>query len=194
MVVAQRRRSSLVGQAMSLEKFLELPERKPYLEYQDGVVTQKSWPTGEHSWLQYSVCERIDRRCTASKVAMAFPELQVTFGGNSLVPDVSVYVWERIQRKPNGEVATDFTTPPDVAIEILSPRQSVMKLVAKCAWYVANGVRASLLIDDKDRMVLAFRPGQEMLALRGDDPIDLSDVLPGFELTVRQLFDTLRMD
>jgi len=29
---------------------------------------------------------------------------------------------------------------------------------------------------------------------RGDEPIDLSAVLPGFELTARQLFDTPLLD
>ena len=195
MAIAQpRRRRSPVGQAMSLEQFLELPERKPYLEYEDGVVTQKMSPKGEHSTLEYGLAELVNRLCSPRKVARAFPELRVTMGGKSVVPDVSVYRWERIERKPNGEVATDFTTPPDVAIEILSPRQSVTKLVARCAWYVANGVIAALLVDEKDRMILVFRPGQAPLALRGADAIPLGDLLTGFQATVRQVFDTLKVD
>ncbi len=194
MAIAQRRRSSPVGQAMSLEAFLELPERKPYIEYDDGVVTQKMSPKGEHSTLESAFTELVNRMCSPDKVARAFTELRVTFGGKSTVPDVSVYRWERIERKPNGEVGTDFTTPPDVAIEILSFRQSVPKLIAKCDWYVANGVRVSLLVDEKKRIVLAIRPDRAMLSLSGDDAIDLADILPGFALTVRQLFDTLRLD
>ena len=193
-VARPRRRRSPVGQAMSLEQFLELPERKPYLEYEDGVVTQKMSPKGEHSTLEGGLVELVNRQCSPGKVARAFPELRVTLGGRSFVPDVSVYRWGRIERKPNGEVATDFTTPPDVAIEILSPRQSVTKLVARCARYVANGVGAALLVDEKDRIILAFRPGQPPLALRGDDAIPLGDVLPGFQATVRQVFDTLKLD
>ena len=195
MAIAQpRRRRSPVGQAMSLEQFFELPERKPYLEYEDGVVTQKMSPKGEHSTLEGGLVELVNRQCSPSKVARAFPELRVTLGGKSVVPDVSVYWWERIERKPNGEVATDFTTPPDIAIEILSPRQSVTKLVARCAWYVENGVRAALLVDEKDRIVLAFRLGHSPLALRGDDRIPLGDLLTGFEVTIQQVFDTLKLD
>ncbi|MCC7369737.1 MAG: hypothetical protein IT306_15005, partial [Chloroflexi bacterium] len=36
-----RFRSQWVGQHMSLQEFLALPEEKPALEFQDGVVTQK---------------------------------------------------------------------------------------------------------------------------------------------------------
>ena len=179
---------------MSLEQFLELPERKPYLEYEDGVVTQKMSPKGEHSTLQGGVYDLVNRLCSPRKAGRAFPELRVTFGSRSVVPDVSVYRWDRIERKPNGEVATDFTTPPDIAIEILSPRQSITRLVARCVWYVSNGARAALLIDEKDRTVLVFRPDRPLLALRGDDLIALGDLLPGFDVTVQQVFDTLKLE
>ena len=122
------------------------------------------------------------------------PDQPIDGRSKSVVPDVSVYRWDRIERKPNGEVATDFTTPPDVAIEILSPRQSVTKLVARCAWYVSNGVSAALLVDEKDRLMLVFRPDRAPLPLRGDEAITLGDLLPGVDATVRQVFDTLKLE
>ncbi|MDP8922621.1 MAG: Uma2 family endonuclease [Chloroflexota bacterium] len=194
MAIAHRRRRSPVGQAMSLEQFLELPERKPYLEYEDGVVTQKVSPKGKHSRLQWVLSSFINRLTEPTKLALAFPELRTRFGGRSVVPDVAVYRWGKIPRGPDGEVANDFTTPPDVAIEILSPRQNVTRLVARCVWYVADGVQAALLVDEKDRIVLAFRPDRPPLALRGGDRIPLGDLLPGLDLTVRQVFDTLKLD
>jgi hypothetical protein len=39
--------------------------------------------------------------------------------------------------------------------------------------------------------VFAFRPDQPLPVLQGEDRIDLDDVLPGFELTVRQLFEAV---
>ena len=190
----QRRRRAPVGQAMSLEQFLELPERKPYLEYEDGVVTRKMSPKGKHSRLQWVLSSFVNQRTESEKLALAFPELRTRFGGRSVVPDVSVYRWERIPRGPDGEVAHEFTVSPDIAIEILSPRQSVTKLVARCAWYIANGVEAALLVDEKDRFILLFRPGRPPLALRGEDRIPLDELLLGLEVTVQQIFDTLKLD
>jgi Uma2 family endonuclease len=194
MAIVQRRRSSLVGRAMSLDQFLALPERKPYLEYEDGVVIQKMPPKGEHSTLQGAIVGVVNQLCGPAKIAHAFPELRVTFGGKSYVPDVSVFAWERIERKPNGEVATDFTTAPDIVMEIVSPRPSVTKLVARCSWYVANGARAAVLVDEKDRIILVFFPDRAATALRGDDDLGLDAVLPGLELTVSQVFGALRLD
>ena len=41
-----------VGQQMSLEQFLALPEVKPYLEYEDGIVRQKMSPIFVHIEVQ----------------------------------------------------------------------------------------------------------------------------------------------
>lgn len=51
-----------------------------------------------------------------------------------------------------------------------------------------------LLVDPDPETVLVFRPGQLLTLLQGDDRIDLDDVLPGFELTVRAMFDALAPD
>ena len=115
----------------------------------------------------------------------------MTFGGRSLVPDLSYYTWERVPRTPAGRVAEDFTTPPDLVVEILSPGQRLNALTRRCRWYVDNGVRVVLLVDPESEQVLTFRPGAEPVLSAGDEPIDLEDVLPGFRLTIRQLFEAL---
>lgn len=185
MAIAERR--------MTLEEFLELPEEEPALEYMDGMVSQKVSPQGQHSLLQYVLIELINRFTRPIKLALAFPELRTTFPGFSLVPDVAVYRWERIPRTPDGKVANRFTESPDIAIEIVSPDQSVTALVRKCLRFVEEGVRIALLVDPDDESVIRFGAKATTRALRGSDHIDLSEVLPGFELTVQQLFDPLRL-
>ena len=184
---------AITQRPMTLAEFLELPEQKPALEYEDGRVTRKVSPKGQHSWLQFVLAELFNRFARPAKLALAFPELRTTFGGASRVPDVSVYRWERIPLTPDGEVADDFMEPPDIAIEIVSPRQSVTALVRRCLRFVEEGVTIALLVDPKDRSVLRFGPNGSARALRGPDRIDLSEVLPGFELTAQQLFDSLRL-
>ena len=78
-------------QALTLEEFLELPERKPALEFADGTVTQKVAPKGRHSTLQGRFSDWINHFAVPRRLAYAFPELRTTFGGASYVPDISVY-------------------------------------------------------------------------------------------------------
>ena len=181
------------AKTMTLEEFLEMPEEEPALEYEFGRVVQKVLPQGKHSVLQAELTMLIDRWARPRKLARAFPELRTTYPGRSYVPDVAVYRWDRIPRDPDGRVADDFFDPPDLAIEIVSPRQSVTALVRKCLWYVENGVLVALLVDPADESVLLFRLGQATRSLRESDQVELDDALPGFALTVADIFESLRL-
>ena len=171
---------AIVQQGLTLDEFLKLPEEEP--------------AGGHHSALQGAVCELISPFARPMKLAYAFLELRTTYGGHSYVPDAAVYRWERIPRTAAGEVADDFFKPPDIAVEVVSPEQSVNALVRRCLWYVDHGVRLALLIDPDDRSVIMFRPGSQPSALRGADRIDVADVLPGFQLTVADLFAALSLE
>ncbi len=185
---------ALTRQGLTLDEFLALPEQKPALEYADGRVTRKVAPKGRHSTLQAELVERINRVARPQRAARAWPELRTTFAGKSYVPDVVVYRAERIPRTATGEIPDDVGTAPDIAIEIVSPRQSVTSLVRRCLWYVANGVAAALLVDPADRSVIIFRPGGRTVARRGDDEVDLGDLVPELRFRVQELFDSLNAD
>jgi Uma2 family endonuclease len=182
-----------VRQGLSLEAFLELPEEKPALEYFDGVVTQKVTPKTRHSALQWDLLERFNRAGLPSRQWRAFPELRATFGGASVVPDVAVYRWERIPRNPDGTLQDDVFEPPDVAVEIASPKQSVRQLDRRCQWYVAHGVRLALLVDPDTESVTAFRPDTPPRSHSGVESVDCGDALPDFAFVAQDLFATLRL-
>jgi Uma2 family endonuclease len=95
---------------------------------------------------------------------------------------------------PDGRIAQNFDLPPDIVVEIVSPGQSVTALMRRCIWYTQNGVAVALLVDPADESVILFRPNQAPRPLGRDDSLVLNDSeLPGFSLSLRELFDTLRM-
>lgn len=183
---------TLTGTRMTLAEFLDLPEEEPALEFEDGEVTQKVSPKGRHSVLQGALFTFIDGTIRPRRLGRAFTELRATFAGMSRVPDIAVYAWDRIPRDQNGEVVDDFTEPPDIAIEIVSPRQSVNRMLRRCLSFVANEVRAAVLVDPMDRSVIVVRPGNDMQVLDTDATLDLSDVIADLRLSVGALFDALR--
>src|SRR4051794_20473707 len=130
---------AIVRQRLTLEQFLKLPEEEPALEYWDGEVTQKVSPKRPHGTLQFTFGERIGQLTGPGRPFRVFTETRITFTGISTVPDLIVYRRERVPLDLNGDVADDFVTPPDFAVEIISPGQSRTQLMARCRWYVTNG-------------------------------------------------------
>lgn len=179
---------------MALAEFLALPEQEPPLEYFEGRVTQKVSPKGEHSTLHDELVWRLNLAARPNRMARVYPELRTTYANASRVPDIAVYRRDRVPRKPSGEVASDFFDPPDIAIEIISPGQPVAGLLDRCRWFVEHGVTISLFVNWRNRTVLRFRLDVPEQTLRSTDRIDLDEVLPGFELSVQELFDALRLD
>ena len=182
---------AVAGGRMTLEEFLALPEEKPALEYVDGEVVQKLSPETWHSELQVEFASQIRDFARPRRLAHVLPEHRNTYGGRSTVPDIAVYRWGRIPRDARGRLVNDVTIPPDIAVEIVSPEQSLRDLIAKCRWYVANGVGIALILDPDDSTIRDFRPGAEPVILRPGDVLDLTNVLPGFILDVAALFDVL---
>jgi len=177
---------------ITLADFLQQPETKPASEYIDSQIIQKPMPQGEHSTLQRGLTREIDNALSPLKIAHAYPELRCTFGGRSIVPDVSIFRWERIPRQPNGRVANRFDLHPDWTIEILSPDQSQTKVTRSILHCLENGTEMGWMIDSEESGVFAYQPNQ---APRFFDRPQMVLPVPNFagevELTVKQLFDWL---
>ncbi len=80
------------SKSITLQEFLELPETKPASEYIDGKIIQKPMPQGEHSTIQGELIIALNGALKPEKIARAFPELRCTFGGRSIVPDLTVLI------------------------------------------------------------------------------------------------------
>ncbi|QNH60231.1 MAG: Uma2 family endonuclease [Limnospira indica BM01] len=64
-----------------------------------------------------------------------------------MVPDVSVFQWERISRLADGRVKNYFNLPPDWAIEILSPDQSQTKVIRNILHCLNHRTEMGWLLD-----------------------------------------------
>ncbi|MBA2449506.1 MAG: Uma2 family endonuclease [Chloroflexi bacterium] len=185
---------AITERRLTPEEFLKLPEEKPYLELIDGKVVQKPLGQEQHGALQMELGGRINSYARPRRLAWAFSELRGRFGADVLLPDVSIYSWERVPRDPGGRLTNVYQGPPDIAIEIVSPDQSARAMIRKCRRYLDHGTRIALVVDPGPESVVRLTPDGDVTTLRGSDRIDLDAVVLGFELTVQELFDTLRVD
>src|SRR5215210_776228 len=132
---------------MTFEEFLRLPEEKPAREFFYGTVTRKMSPKGPHAMLQPELAFFFQLYCRRSGLARVMTELRTNWAGAaSLVPDLAVYLVDRIPTKPSGEVADDFFDPPNVAVEIVSPGQSMRAMRERARWFIGHGVRAVVTV------------------------------------------------
>ncbi len=176
---------------LTLKQFLRLPEAKPALEYLRGKVVQKVSPKTTHSVLQTRLVLRIAEHAIPRGLDLPYIELRCTFGGQSIVPDLSVFARGRIPRDEHGRLVDDVSLPPDLAIEILSPGQTLKNLGAKLSRCVQDGVRLGWLIQPRRSRVFVFRPDRPVEALEPGEVLRGDDVLPEFALPLSEMFGWL---
>jgi Uma2 family endonuclease len=180
--------------SLTLHDFLRQPETEPAGEFIDGRVIQKPMPQGKHSRLQARLVHCLTAAFQTTGSADAFPELRCTFGGRSIVPDVAVFVRERIPRDARGDVADVFELAPDWAIEILSPDQSQTRVTGNLLHCLAHGTRSGWLLDPDERSVLVFPTGEQPLHFTKEtEGLPVPDLGTPLELTLALIFGWLQV-
>jgi Uma2 family endonuclease len=174
---------------LTLDEFLEMPETEPASEFIDHQIIQKPMPQGKHSTIQSDLVPAVNLVLKPERIARAYSELRCTFGGRSIVPDVSVFTWSRIPRDENGKVANAFTLAPDWTIEILSPDQSQTKVVRNILHCLNHQTQMGWLIDSDEELAFVYFIDRTIAIFENpDELLPVPDFAKGFNITVGQLF------
>jgi len=143
-----------------LEEYLR-GSYSPDAEYIDGQIVERESTMGEndHSAWQAAFCAWFQMQAISAGIKVR-PELRVQVASSSyLVPDVTLLD----RARPVEPIATH---PPVAVFEILSPGDSLKRLMRKGALYESMGIR-TILIVDPEGPAFRYREGKlEPLAER----------------------------
>ena len=73
-------------------------------------------------------------------------------------------------------------------MEVISPNDLYTEVDEKITEWLAYGTRMVLVVDPRRRTVAVHRPGQAVRIFGVDDTLDGEDVVPGWQLSIRDLF------
>jgi Uma2 family endonuclease len=100
-------------------------------------------------------------------------------------PDVGFI---RAERVPQVRTRGYFQGPPDLAVEVLSPSDRAGELLAKVQDWLAAGCRAVWVVDPTSQTISVYRGSRETTLLTIDDKLTDDAILPGFCLSVVEVF------
>jgi Uma2 family endonuclease len=108
--------------------------------------------------------------------------------GNKRSPDISFVAKDRLKglkRPPR----SFFSESPDLAIEILSPNNTVEEIHDKIVEYFDNNTRLVWVIHPDEKYVLVYHSPEPDRFLRSTDYLDGEEVVLGFSMVVAELFE-----
>lgn len=82
-----------------------------------------------------------------------------------------------------------FHAAPDLAVEVLSPSDSITKTEVKITLYLMHGAHLVWMVDVRQRFVRVYREPGKFELLRPGRSLSGNSVLPGFRYAVSRLFE-----
>jgi Uma2 family endonuclease len=101
-------------------------------------------------------------------------------------PDVSFVSQDRIEQI--GVTKKFFPEAPDLAVEVLSPGDTVYEVDEKIEEWLESGVKLVWVVNPKRRTVTVYRSLNDVKMLTENDELDGEDVVPGFRYKVADIF------
>ncbi len=169
------------------EAFLKLPENRDRLfELIDGEIIEKM-TTAEHGVIAALIATFINIFLFTNPIGWVAVESRHRPANakdkrNNRLPDVSFSTSEHPITKRG---AAPYI--PELCIEIQSPDDSMKQMTDTATFYLANGAKMVWLVyPSKELVEILTLDNRELLG--SEDTIDGGDVLPGFKLSVKQIF------
>jgi Uma2 family endonuclease len=167
--------------------FTDLPEnRERRFELINGEIREKM-PTQRHGIivaLIVSFLVTFVRPRNLGRVAVEVRHRMPDDDHNAHLPDVSFYADTGTPIVERGEVPH----MPDLAVEVKSPDDTYQEMRDKAAYYLANGSKMVWLVYPEKRFVEVYRQGVDLQILTEEDTIEGDPLLPGFRLSVQDIF------
>ena len=188
---ARPRRAALNGW-MTAEEFQALPEYDGIgkRELVDGRVTEMSPPGYDHGSSQLSLGARLLAYVRANGLGNVVTEVGFVLQREPDIVRLPDIAFLRKDRLPSGrDGAKQVDGAPDLAIELLSPTDSLKEMEEKVDDYLAAGTGLVWLVNFRRQTVTIFRRGVAPKTLGLADNLDGEDVLPGFSMPVTELFN-----
>ena len=88
-----------------------------------------------------------------------------------------------------GDVEGYLPGAPDLAVEVISPGDTYTEVEEKAIEWLANGSAMVLALNPRKRTVTIYRSMTDITILDQNAILDISDVVPDFKVSVKDLFD-----
>lgn len=173
-----------VPSPMTLDEFLA-NDLEGY-EYIKGKLVPMSPPTMEHGEISVNIIVSLTPHVRENQLGRVYTaETTFKLGERAVKPDVAFVSTARLpkNRRQNSPV------PPDLAVEIPSPSDLLMRVSEKVQAYLDAGTQMVWVIDAVLQTVAVYRPDRDFKLLTLGDTLTGEDVVEGFSCPVAQIFE-----
>jgi len=176
-------------QVTTAEELLDMPDDDYRYELVRGELRRMSRPGGVHGVLSTFIVCSLHNAVGGKGLALGETGFLLAEGPDTVRgPDAAFISKTRLPE----EIPTGWwRVAPDLVAEVVSPNDRFTDVQEKIAEWLESGVRMVLLVDPTSRTVTVYRGQDAIHTLRANGIVDGGDAVPGWRMSVAELFATL---
>ncbi|AHG89619.1 protein of unknown function DUF820 [Gemmatirosa kalamazoonensis] len=177
---------------MTAEDLYAIPDDDKHYELVNGELRVSEPPGFWHGALQTQIAAALHTHVATHGLGVVVTESGfVLRRGPDIVrgPDIAFIRTDRVP--PPDRMERFIEGAPDFVAEIVSPGDAAWEIAEKVDGYLAHGVRLVWMVYPRLRQVVVHTPDRLSRVLRGNETLEGGEVVPGFILSVGDLFGDL---
>lgn len=176
---------------LSLEEFLRLEEGDDGARYEldEGELITMSPNNYTHGRVSVNISSVLHEYAKAKGIGKVCTELGFVLSRNPVTlrgPDVSFI---RSERLAGIDLDQFFPGAPDLAVEVVSPSDTVRQMLRKVNQYLRSGTQVVWVVYPDRQEVDIYGATGPVVTLDRDQMLEAPSLLPGFSVAVASLFD-----
>jgi Uma2 family endonuclease len=178
------------NQLITAEALLRMPDDGYRYELVRGEL-RKMAPAGHlHGRIAINVTTPLDQYVRTHSLGSVYAaETGFKLASNPDVvraPDVAFIRRERVEEV--GDIEGYWPGAPDLAVEVISPSDTYSDVQEKVFDWLEAGTRMVILVMPRKRTITIYRSLTDITILTEHDTLDGGEVVPGWQIPVRELF------
>ena len=182
--------STTITKPVTADELLAMPDDGYRYELVKGELIRMSPPGNEHGITAMNIGAPLHQHVKRNKLGAVYAAetgfLIYQNPDSVRAPDVAFVRQERVDEA--GRVKGYWVGAPDLAVEVVSPSDTVREVEGKVAEWLEAGAQMVWVVSPKLHTVTVYRSLTDIKTLTEKDTIDGGDVVPGFQISVAEIF------
>lgn len=180
----------VVRQQVSADELLYMPDDGFRYELVHGELRRMNPAENVHGRVAMSFAWRLARYVEENRIGTVYAAETgfklATDPDTVRAPDVAFVSRARIEAV--GEIADFWPEAPDLAVEVVSPGDTYAEVEEKVFDWLDAGTKMVVVVNPRQRSATVYKSPSDITVFAEADVLDGGDVVPGFELVVREIF------
>jgi Uma2 family endonuclease len=178
-------------QSITADDLLKMPDDGFRYELVKGELRRMAPAGHEHGRVAVRFTWRLAQHVEANNLGAVYAAetgFLISISPDTVrAPDVAFVSQKRLEEV--GKVEGYWLGAPDLAVEVVSPGDTYTEVEEKAIEWLEAGALMVLALNPRKRAVTVYRSLNDIAILNEDTVLDLNDIVPGFKVAAKDIFD-----